>query len=258
MNLKGKNSLPKRTASIDPLPLPRCKLEQNEVVPMFIIGHRGARRVEPENTLRAVRAGMACADYVEVDVRLSQDWIPVVMHDPLLDRTTNGTGPVNEYTAKELKTLDAGKGEEIPTLEEVCSLVAGRCGLFLELKEPGSEDPICRVLNKNTPTHLYVVSFHHESIVSVQALLPGVKTGIIYSRALPDLPESAAGLGVHAILLKFSLLTGDLVKECRNRNLVTVSFTLDSPEEFRMAADLQIDGIATDDPCRARHYFTDW
>jgi glycerophosphoryl diester phosphodiesterase len=198
---------------------------------------------------------MACADYVEVDVRLSHDGIPVVIHDPLLDRTTNGTGPVNEYTAKELKTLDAGKGEEIPTLEEVCSLVAGRCGLFLEIKEPGSEDPVCRVLNKNTPAHLYVVSFHPESIVSVQALIPGVKTGIIYARALPDLPEAAAGLGVHAILLKISLLTGDMVKECRKRNLVTVSFTLDTPEEFRKAADLRIDGIATDDPCRARHYF---
>ena len=223
---------------------------------MFIVGHRGARRVEPENTLRAVRAGMACADYVEVDVRLSHDGIPIVMHDSRLDRTTNGTGPVNEYTAKELKTLDAGRGEQIPTLEEVCSLVAGHCGLILEIKEPGSEDPVCSVLKRNMPEHLYVVSFHPESIVPVQTHLPGVKTGIIYGRALADLPGAAAGLGVQAILLESGLLTLELVMECRKRNLVTISWTLNSPEEFREAADLGIDGIVTDDPCRARHYFT--
>jgi glycerophosphoryl diester phosphodiesterase len=222
---------------------------------MFIIGHRGAKGVEPENTLRAVRAGMACADYVEVDVRLSHDGIPVVMHDLLLKRTTNGTGPVNEYTVKELKTLDAGGGEQIPTLEEVCSLLAGRCGLFLEIKEPGSEGPVCRVLKKNPIKNLCIVSFHPESIASAQALLPGVKTGIIYARALEDLAGAAAGLGVYAILLKFGLLTGDLVKECRKRNLVILSWTPNSPEEFRVADDLKIDGIATDYPCRARHYF---
>ena len=111
---------------------------------MLIIGHRGAKGEEPENTLRAVRAGMACAESVEVDVRLSLDGVPVVMHDPLLDRTTNGTGPVNEYTKETLQTLDAGEGEKIPTLEEVCSLVAGHCGLFLEIKEPGSEEQVCR------------------------------------------------------------------------------------------------------------------
>ncbi|HQM56162.1 MAG TPA: glycerophosphodiester phosphodiesterase family protein, partial [Methanoregulaceae archaeon] len=94
---------------------------------MFIIGHRGARAVEPENTLRAMKTGMTCADYIEVDVRLSCEGIPVIMHDPMLDRTTNGTGSVNAHTLEELKSLDAGKGESIPTLEEVCRLVSGRC-----------------------------------------------------------------------------------------------------------------------------------
>lgn len=58
---------------------------------MFIVGHRGARAVEPENTLRAMKTGMTCTDYIEVDVRLSRDGMPIIMHDPMLDRTTNGT-----------------------------------------------------------------------------------------------------------------------------------------------------------------------
>jgi glycerophosphoryl diester phosphodiesterase len=200
---------------------------------------------------------MACADYIEVDVRLSHEGIPVIMHDLLLDRTTNGTGPLDTYTLHELKTLDAGQGEKIPTLEEVCSLVAGHCGLFIEIKEPGIEVPVCRVLAQAQPENLYIVSFHPESIVSAQELLPGVKTGIIYSRALPDLPGAAAGLGADAILLNFALFTRDMVTECREKNLVIVSWTLNSPEEFRRADDLGIDGLATDDPCMARQYFRD-
>ena len=224
---------------------------------MLIIGHRGARGVEPENTLRAVRTGMACANYVEVDARMSRDGIPIIMHDPTLDRTTNGTGLVNRYTLKELKTLDAGMGEHIPTLEEVCSLVKGHCGLFVEIKEPGSEALVCSVLGQKPPENLFIISFHPESIVSAQDLLPGVKTGIIYSRELTDHPGAAEGLGAAAILLKFALLNGDLVNECRKHNLVIISWTLDTEEEFRMADDLGIDGLATDDPCRARHYFPD-
>jgi glycerophosphoryl diester phosphodiesterase len=221
---------------------------------MFIIGHRGARAVEPENTLLAVRTGMACADYVEVDVRLSRDRIPVIMHDLLLDRTTNGTGPVNDYTLEKLRTLDAGKGEQIPTLEEVCSLLSGDCGLFVEIKEPESEPLICSVLSRNPPENLFIVSFHPESILSVKDLISGVKTGIIYSRAFADLPGDAKELGADAVLLKFASLTGKLVRACRKKNLLILSWTLDTPEEFRIAHDLGIDGLVTDDPCRARHY----
>lgn len=222
---------------------------------MFIIGHRGAKGVEPENTIRAVRTGMACADYIEVDARLSRDGIPVIMHDPVLERTTNGKGPVHRYTLEDLKTLDAGKGEQIPTLEEVCSLVKGHCGLVVEIKEPGSEPMVCSVLGKNPLKNLFIVSFHPDSIIAVQDLLPGAKTGIIYSRSLAGLPDAAEGIRADAILLKFTLLTADLIKECREKNLLIVSWTLDSPEEFRMAFDLGIDGLATDYPCRARHYF---
>jgi len=222
---------------------------------MLIIGHRGAKGLEPENTLRAIKTGMACADYVEVDVRLSRDGIPVIMHDPMLDRTTSGKGPVNAYSIEELKALNAGKGEQIPTLEEVCCLVSGRCGLFVEIKEPGSESLVCSVLRHNPAENIFIVSFHPESIVSAQDLLPGVKTGIIYSRAPADHPGAAEGLGADAILLKFALLSGDLVKECHKKNLLIISWTLDSTEEFLAANEMGIDGLATDDPCRARNYF---
>ena len=74
---------------------------------MFIVGHRGARALAPENTLAAIGKGIRCADYIEVDTRLSSDGVPVIMHDESVDRTTSGTGDVHSFTVHELSTLDA-------------------------------------------------------------------------------------------------------------------------------------------------------
>jgi glycerophosphoryl diester phosphodiesterase len=222
---------------------------------VFIIGHRGARAVEPENTLRAVRKGMRCADYVEIDARLSRDGVPVIVHDTTVDRTTDSRGAVSTFTLAELRTLDAGNGERIPTLKEVCRELQGACGLFCEIKEPGSEETVCGVLGQNAPDDLWVVSFHGESISAAQQLLPGVNTGLIVSRMADDLPGQAAGLGAGAILPKFELLSPGLIRACHDLSLRVISWTLNTPAEFETAAELGIDGLASDDPCAARHFF---
>lgn len=100
-----------------------------------VIGHRGASGEFPENTLlayqRAIEEG---ADAIEFDVRAAADGTPVVMHDPTVDRTTDGTGLVSGKTLSQLKTLDAGRGEEIPTLDEVFEQVRS-VPFILEIKE---------------------------------------------------------------------------------------------------------------------------
>ena len=84
----------------------------------FIVGHRGAKGIEPENTITSFKKALEIGvEYVECDVHLSADGYPVVIHDDTLDRTTSGKGKVREYTLRELKNFDAGKGERIPTLE---------------------------------------------------------------------------------------------------------------------------------------------
>ncbi|MEG3055104.1 MAG: glycerophosphodiester phosphodiesterase family protein [Methanoculleus sp.] len=69
-----------------------------------------------------MRRGIECADFVEVDLRLARDGIPVAIHDATLDRTTDGTGPVKDYTIEELKGLDAGEGETVPAFQEILKL----------------------------------------------------------------------------------------------------------------------------------------
>jgi glycerophosphoryl diester phosphodiesterase len=221
---------------------------------MFIIGHRGARDVEPENTLRAIRVGMRCAGYVEVDVRLTRDRVPVILHDAGLERTTNGAGSVGDLSFADVRQLDAGKGERIPTLEEVCREIRDRCGLFVELKEQGSEKEVSAVLRDSGPEDLWVVSFHAECIRAVNALCPGVRSGLIFSRAKPDPVLTAVDLGCQAILPKFVLVTTDLVRISHASGLKVIPWTLNSPVDLMKAGELGVDGFATDDPCRARDY----
>lgn len=220
---------------------------------MLVIGHRGARAVAPENTMKAIRIGITCADYVEVDVRLSRDDVPIIMHDAIIDRTTNGRGPISELNLSELKLLDAGGGEEIPTLEEVCRAVRGRCGLFVEIKEPGSEEIVCRTLRESGLGNLYLVSFHAESLMAVKRLAPLAKTGWIFSKETPH-PAAVCDLGADSVLPKFAIVSPDLVRNYHQSGISVFTWTLNTPDEFRAAGRFGIDGVATDDPCRARDF----
>ncbi len=100
-----------------------------------VIGHRGASGEFPENTLLAFREALAQgADALELDVRLSRDGVAVAIHDATLDRTTDGSGPVVERTVEQLRGLDAGRGERIPTLDQILEEFP-RTPVILEVKE---------------------------------------------------------------------------------------------------------------------------
>ncbi len=221
---------------------------------MFIVGHRGARALEPENTLRAVRKGMGCADYVEVDARLTRDGIAVVIHDPTLDRTTDGKGEVREYPLRTLREFDAGLGEHIPTLEEVSREVKGTCGLFVEIKEEGSEKEVCRIISESGISDVYFVSFHPESLRQVAESLPGARRGLIFSKQTDESLTRAVEIDADAILPKFTLLSGDLVKKAHEAQIQVIPWTLNRESEIEMAERLGVDGLATDDPCGAKEF----
>src|SRR5262245_43462516 len=104
-----------------------------------IVAHRGASSTRPENTTASFEEAIALgAQIVELDVRLSLDGVPVVMHDPVVDRTTDGTGFVHELTAAELASLRAGPGAAVPTFAEVLEVVSGRAAIAVEVKNiPG-------------------------------------------------------------------------------------------------------------------------
>jgi glycerophosphoryl diester phosphodiesterase len=218
---------------------------------MLIIGHRGARAQQPENTLRALEEGIRCADFVEIDLRRSRDGELVVMHDPTVDRTTNGTGPVSTLSLTDLKSLDAGKGEKIPTFQEVLDLVRGRCGLLVEIKEPGTEDQIVTRIRDTGFGDLFVISFHLSAIERVRESST-LKTGLIVSRGMPDPVDLAFRAGVDLILPRLDLVTGAMVRKAHRQRILLFAWTVNQVGDIHRMARFGLDGIASDDPCFAR------
>lgn len=221
---------------------------------MIIIGHRGARAIRPENTIAALREGSRCSDYVEIDLRLSRDGVPVVIHDPTLDRTTNGIGRVSDHTLAELRELDAGEGELIPTLSEVLALDLGGCGLVIELKESGYEDQIAAMVRKSTLSKVMIVSFDADCLRRITSLLPEIVVGSIFRSMEPDPFEVARSIPATFILSRFDLVTPKIVSSAGEAGLGVIAWTPNTKEEYQEAFRLGIDGIATDDPCDARRY----
>ncbi len=222
---------------------------------MFIIGHRGAGGIEPENTLRALQKGIECADFVEIDLRLARDGIPVAIHDATLDRTTDGTGPVKDHTIEELKGLDAGGGETIPTLQEILRLICDRgAGLVVEIKEPGTEAIIASTLMGHMPDRLVLISLYPESVAMAKKLLPGARAGLIYLEPLDDPVGLARQIQAEIILPWWDLVSHEVVERAQGAGMLIVPWTLDAPDDIREAVRLGVDGFVADDPCTARRY----
>jgi glycerophosphoryl diester phosphodiesterase len=149
-------------------------------------GHRGNPAQHPENTLKSFRSAISAGcDLIECDVHLSSDGRLVVIHDHTLERTTNGTGLVHDYTAAELRRLDAGDGEKIPLLQEVVELAIGKVGLVIETKQvpplyPGLEEKLLNMLRQlGAVQECAVVSFNHASIHEIKKMEPSLQVGIL-------------------------------------------------------------------------------
>ena len=147
------------------------------------VAHRGASAYEPENTLRAFRRAIELgADMSELDLHLSKDGELVVIHDYMVDSTTNGHGAVKEMTIEEIKELDAGQGERVPILQEVIDLVRGRNGLYIELKAEGTPPATVEVLRANGFTaHSQVIvgSFQPEFVRETKQLAPELAVSLL-------------------------------------------------------------------------------
>ncbi|GAA1704131.1 glycerophosphodiester phosphodiesterase family protein [Microbacterium sediminicola] len=136
-----------------------------------ISAHRGASISHPENTLSAFRAALAAGtDGVETDIGLSRDGIPVLLHDDTVDRTTNGTGAVGEFTAAELRALDAGAGEGVPTLDLLLTLIGDRAEINIELKDPDSAGPVLEVVRRHPNVQWFCSSAEWGSLEELRRL----------------------------------------------------------------------------------------
>ncbi len=222
---------------------------------LLCIGHRGACAHAPENTLASVRKALELgAPCLEIDV-YHVDRHLVVFHDDRLERTTNGTGYLLEQRFETLRTLDAGCGERIPTLEEVFATVDRRAGVNIELKGPATARPVVRLLAElrrgGWPDELILVSsFDHRQLAEVRRLDPGIRIGALIVGLPVNDAAFAAALGAYSLHLSLEFIDRRLVADAHARGLQVFVFTVNHPEDIRKMAQLGVDGVFTDFPER--------
>jgi glycerophosphoryl diester phosphodiesterase len=237
----------------------------------LVVAHRGASAEEPENTLPAFEAAVgAGADAVEFDVRMSADGHAVVMHDPAVDRTTDGHGLVRDLTLSDLKRLRARSSSgaaEIPTLAETLALLSGRVAVDVEIKNiPGEPDydpdrqavvdATLRALDGGGFSGAVLISsFNPVAIAHAHATSPEVPTGLLAVQAMPMTDAIRLTVdGGHGWLLPAasSLLAGgpDVVASVHGSGLRLGTWIVDDPQEAARLAAWGLDAVATNDPRR--------
>ena len=245
------------------------------------VAHRGASGHAPEHTIPSYRLGEEMkGDYIEVDLQMTKDGKLIAMHDETVDRTTNGTGLVKDYTLEQIKALDAGswfnekypekadpayEGIQVPTLEEIIQTFGTGARYYIETKSPdvypGMEEELLRILNKYNLTgvnerssKVLIQSFSKESLLKMHNLNPNLpliqlisykEPASISEDELQELSEYAVGVGMSA-----SKIDKTYVQNVRNAGLLIHPYTVNDKKEMKRLLDWGVTGMFTNYPDR--------
>ena len=228
-----------------------------------VVAHRGYSSMFPENTMAAFKG--ACelgVDYIELDVQLSKDGIPVLFHDTDMKRLTGQSGLIADYTYEELQAFDVGSwfdngfaGERIPTLKMALEyIVTQDCNVYLELKDCGQvlgfEESIVDVVhNIGMQDRVVYASFNYEYLKKIKEL--DSNSRILYNTTsdkktmIQESPAEFYGLYLESV-------TADLISAIHEAGSKVFVWTVTTPEEMTNLIEMRIDGIVTNDPGRAK------
>jgi glycerophosphoryl diester phosphodiesterase len=217
-------------------------------VSLLTVGHRGMMGVEPENTLRSfVRAEHEGVDVIELDLHLSKDGELVVMHDADVSRTTDGSGPIGDFTLEELRRLDAGQGERIPVFREVVEAVSSP--LQAEIKDRAAARVLSGAIEElGLHDRVTVISFHDEALRETREHLPGMPLVLVTGRSTPTAPERAQEVGAFMVSCDLRHLEAETVKRCHDNGIKVISWTVNTAEDLARVRELGLDGVVTDMP----------
>jgi glycerophosphoryl diester phosphodiesterase len=215
-----------------------------------IMGHRGAPADEPENTLRSFARALAVGvAAVELDVQLTKDGRLAVIHDETLDRTTNGRGPVRDFTLAELKKLDAGRGEPVPSLEEVFDLVQGKAHLVVELKQPEAAGALLDFFRERRAFEFaIIISFWHPAVKALKQAEPRLNTGVLMVGCPADPVGLARAADADALVLQYAYVTPELVAAAHNHGILVYVWNIDDTKTLTPYLTMNLDGIGSNRP----------
>jgi glycerophosphoryl diester phosphodiesterase len=221
----------------------------------LIGGHRGNPAEYPENTLASFRSAIELGvDMIECDVHLSADGELVVIHDHTLERTTNGTGLVVQRSLAELRRLDAGNGERLPVLAEVCALARDRVGLCVEIKQipipyPGLEERLVGQLRElDMVEQTAVISFDHRAVRRLRDLEPRLMTGVLEGARPIDPASLLSDARADIYAPHYGATDPDLVEEIHAAGGVVGIWTVDDAAAVAWCRACRPDSVFTNRP----------
>ncbi|MGY0691474.1 glycerophosphodiester phosphodiesterase [Virgibacillus sp. FSP13] len=243
------------------------------------VAHRGASGHAPEHTMPAYELGEKMkGNYIEVDLQMTKDGVLIAMHDEKVDRTTDGTGYVKNFTLAEIKQLDAGswfnekypekakpgyEGLSVPTLEEVIQKFGRGSRYYIETKSPevypGMEEELLRILNKykligpNAPSSKVLIqSFSPESLAIVHSMNSNIpliqlisysEPATITDEELNKIEQYAVGIGA-----SHTKIDREYVQKVRQHNLLMHPYTVNTRDDMEKVLDWGVTGMFTNYP----------
>jgi len=234
---------------------------------MYVLAHRGYSGKAPENTMAAFELAVKSgADGLELDVHITKDGEVVVIHDDTVDRTTDGTGRVEDYTYEELLKFDAGswfgeefKGERLPTLADVCEIVKGTDLIFnVELKAgvnfQALTEKVSDLINKyDLVSNTIISSFNHYALAYSKQVNPDLRTAILYSAALYAPWEYVKMIGATALHPKHLTVVPFIVEEAHKNGLMVNPYTVDEPHDVDRMVKAGVDSVITNQVTRVKN-----
>lgn len=231
-----------------------------------IFAHRGSSATHPENTMAAFReAYRTGADGIELDVHLSKDGIPVVIHDEQIDRTSDGTGWVKDYTLQQLKRFDFGspfsgrfRGERIPALREVLEWCRSKPILLnIELKTdeiryPGIEWKVVSLIQQyQMDQRVILSSFNHDSLIEARRIHPVIETAALFAEWLYKPWEYARSIGADGLHFHWLAASPELLHGAAQAGMPVRLYTVNDELKMRYFIRSGYAGIFTDWPEKA-------
>lgn len=229
----------------------------------FIEAHRGAVRLAPENTIASFNKVLEETDarLIEIDVQLTKDKEVVVIHDSKVDRTTNGTGDVENMTLAEIKRLDAGSwfskeftGEKVPTLEEALAWSKNKIWLSIELKNITEnkkelvKKTVENILAFGVEDQVQIISFNHRMLELVKKYSSDIKTSAITPCAIVNSPVYLKSFNCQVLNGPGEYLTKELVQDLHDSGLLVNGGMVNDLETWDRLKSLNVDLMCTNIP----------
>ena len=204
------------------------------------LAHRGYPAKYPENTMSSYQAAYDLGfTHLELDTHLSKDGVPVLMHDATIDRMTNGSGFVKDYTLEELRKFRVGENETIPTLDEALRFAKHKMIVNVELKQQGNlysdlEETVLKVIKETGMlSQVYVNSFDHYAVLKMRKLSDEIQLGIIQHGASPAVIPFMQEIKAKYLSLRIEYLTDEYVRRCDEAGIQIVVWPVDTDAQLK-------------------------